>query len=591
MSTTRKTINLYWQASLKHKGWMILDLITLTFAIIASNVVEPFILSRGINALPGFLNSGSSDFWTNFRLYILAFMATLIILWVLWRISGIAKIKFQVSVMIDLNRKVFAHLMEMSDRFFKDTFSGSLVAQTNRFVSSFERLHDIISFDVLTFVINLVFPTIILFTFAPWISLGILIWTLIYCSSVIYLSIKKYPYAKRSAANQSKNTAFLSDCLTNISNIKYFGRERHEVINNKQVTDKFARSLYWNWGLDEAVYAWQSLLSITFGIAIFWISLYMVATKQIDLGQMVLITSYVAIIGSSLRSVSRIIRVISTTMGDAAEMSEILYIEPEIADIKKPRAISIGGGHIMFNKVSFKYADTYMDDMLFKNLTLEIKPGEKIGLAGPSGGGKTTITKLLLRMSDLESGNITIDNQDISTVKQSDLRSLIAYVPQEPILFHRSLIENIRYGKPEADFQEVIEAAVQAHADEFISNLPKGYDTMVGERGIKLSGGQRQRVAIARAMLKDAPILVLDEATSALDSESEKLIQDALWQLMQGRTAIVIAHRLSTIQKLDRIVVLDEGRIVEQGTHQDLINQNGLYAKLWAHQSGGFLED
>jgi ATP-binding cassette subfamily B protein len=210
---------------------------------------------------------------------------------------------------------------------------------------------------------------------------------------------------------------------------------------------------------------------------------------------------------------------------------------------------------------------------------------------GHSGSGKTTFTRLLLRFSDIDGGQILIDGQNIAHITQDDLHRHIAYVPQEPLLFHRSIAENIAYGKDEADEATIKKTAELAHAAEFIDNLPKGYETLVGERGVKLSGGQRQRVAIARAMIKDAPILVLDEATSALDSESEKLIQSALWKLMQGRTAIVIAHRLSTIQKMDRIVVLDNGKIVEQGSHQELLKKNGTYAALWAHQSGGFLED
>jgi ATP-binding cassette subfamily B protein len=221
-----------------------------------------------------------------------------------------------------------------------------------------------------------------------------------------------------------------------------------------------------------------------------------------------------------------------------------------------------------------------------------VRPGEKIGLVGHSGSGKTTFTRLLLRFSDIDSGEILIDGQNIARITQDDLRKSIAYVPQEPIMFHRSLRENILYGRQDASEEDVLKAAQDAHADEFIAELPNGYDTLVGERGIKLSGGQRQRIAIARAMIKNAPIILLDEATSALDSESEILIQDALWKLMKGRTAIVIAHRLSTVQKMDRIVVMDSGNIVEEGTHKELVHQEaGIYAKLWAHQSGGFIED
>ncbi len=244
---------------------------------------------------------------------------------------------------------------------------------------------------------------------------------------------------------------------------------------------------------------------------------------------------------------------------------------------------------MQFDNVVFTHDEN--DRALFDGFTLTINPGERVGLVGRSGSGKTSLTRLLLRFSDVDNGKILIDNQDISTVTQDDLHTAIAYVAQEPMLFHRSLRANIAYSKPTASDDEIRHAAKQANALDFIDKLPKGLDTLVGERGVKLSGGQRQRIAIARAILKDAPILVLDEATSSLDSETEKLIQDALAKLMKGRTSIVIAHRLSTIAKLDRIVVLDEGRIAEQGSHTELLGQKGIYAKLWSHQSGGFIEE
>jgi ATP-binding cassette, subfamily B, bacterial len=222
---------------------------------------------------------------------------------------------------------------------------------------------------------------------------------------------------------------------------------------------------------------------------------------------------------------------------------------------------------------------------------LAIKPGEKIGLVGPSGGGKSTLTRLLLRFEDITSGTIAIDGQNVAGVTQQSLRRAISYVPQEPLLFHRTIADNIRYGLDDASIEDIQRAATLAYADDFIGELPEGYDTIVGERGVKLSGGQRQRIAIARAILKDAPILVLDEATSALDSESEVYIQRALWKLMENRTTIVVAHRLSTIQKMDRIIVLEDGAITEQGTHAELIKRKGTYSKLWNHQSGGFIEE
>jgi ATP-binding cassette subfamily B protein len=231
------------------------------------------------------------------------------------------------------------------------------------------------------------------------------------------------------------------------------------------------------------------------------------------------------------------------------------------------------------------------EDALFNDLTISIEAGQKVGLVGHSGSGKTSLTKLLLRYSNVDDGTITIDGQNIASVTQEDLRRKIAYVPQEPLLFHRTISENISYGQENASQAEIVTAAKRANAHEFIVKLPHGYDTTVGERGVKLSGGQRQRVAIARALIKKAPILVLDEATSALDSESEQLIQDALWNLMGGKTAIVIAHRLSTIQRMDRILVMEDGKIIEDGSHKELIKNKGKYSELWAHQSGGFITD
>ena len=244
---------------------------------------------------------------------------------------------------------------------------------------------------------------------------------------------------------------------------------------------------------------------------------------------------------------------------------------------------------LISKKITFKHHDAKTP--IFNDFSLRIKAGERVGLVGISGSGKTTLTKLLLRFADVDSGEILIDGQNISEVQQVSLRENIAYVPQETTLFHRSIAENIAYGKPDATQKEIERAAKLANAHEFIQELPNGYETLVGERGIKLSGGQRQRVAIARAILKDAPILVLDEATSALDSESEALIQDALEKLMKGRTSIVVAHRLSTIASMDKIVVLDDGKIVEQGSHHALIKRGGAYSQLWSRQSGAFLEE
>lgn len=587
MDTIKKTTKLYFKAAWSHKYWLALHLFTVSVAVIAGSIVLPYITSRGINTLTTFLRTGGV-FWKTFGGFIVAFIIFEIIDWVAWRISGLAVVNFEIKTMRDLYRKVFDHLMQMSSRFFNDTFGGSLVAQTNRFVASMEKIYDVISFDLLILFIRLIFSTIILLTFAPVIGIGLIAWTVIFTASAVFLSIKKLRLSKKAAQNQSSTTARLSDDFTNIANIKYFAREKYEISKFRSVTEQLKTAMTWDWGIQEVIFAWQGILSIVFEIFVFWFSLYLVVNHKINLGQLVLIQFYIGNVISSLWNVPRIVRRLESGFADAAEMSDTLYTKPEITDVDRPMKNNIGLGEIQFNDVCFGHDASYKQ--LFNKLSFYIQPGEKVGFAGPSGGGKTTITNLLLRLADIESGVIQIDGQDISKLKQTDLRASITYVPQEPILFHRSLFENIKYGNLDATDKQVMEAAQKAHADEFIEKLPLKYDTLVGERGVKLSGGQRQRIAIARAIIKDAPILVLDEATSALDSQSERLIQDALWKLMQGRTAIVIAHRLSTIQKLDRILIIDGGEIVEEGNHNDLLAQKGLYAKLWAHQSGGFIK-
>ena len=310
----------------------------------------------------------------------------------------------------------------------------------------------------------------------------------------------------------------------------------------------------------------------------------------ISIATLVLIVNYAQTIQGELWNINSIFKNINRVFGDAHEMTLILDMVDDVVDMPGADKLVMIQAEVNFDHISFKHKDA--KEPIFQDFSLKVKPGERIGLVGVSGSGKTTLTKLLLRFADVDEGQITISDQNIKDVTQRSLRENIAYVPQETSLFHRSIAENIAYGKLDATPEEIQHAAELANAHEFIKDLPDGYDTLVGERGIKLSGGQRQRIAIARAILKDAPILVLDEATSALDSESEALIQDALNTLMQGRTSIVIAHRLSTVASLDRIVVLEDGKIVEQGTHHQLLGKShGVYNHLWSRQSGAFMEE
>jgi ATP-binding cassette subfamily B protein len=376
-----------------------------------------------------------------------------------------------------------------------------------------------------------------------------------------------------------------------VQTVKTFAREDNEFARHQRLSGRLRDMRMTDWG--KAAIKGSNRIGI---LLIMQAAFVVVAYKLVQqdpslLGVGIFAFTFTITLSNRLFDINNMLRSIEDGFLLASPMTEYMLQHPEITDKPDAKVLQVQRGAIDLTDVTFNYRNEQTEQSVFAGLDLHIRAGEKIGLVGPSGGGKTTLTRLLLRFEDIHKGTITIDGQDISAVTQASLRRVISYVPQEPLMFHRSVQENIAYGKPDATDVDIQLAAEAAHADGFIASLSDGYDTIVGERGVKLSGGQRQRVAIARAILKDAPILILDEATSALDSESEVLIQDALWKLLQDRTAIVIAHRLSTIQKMDRILVLEDGQIVEQGTHKQLLKQKGTYAKLWAHQSGGFIDD
>jgi ATP-binding cassette subfamily B protein len=386
-------------------------------------------------------------------------------------------------------------------------------------------------------------------------------------------------------------TGHLSDSIVNAPTVKTFAQEHNEISRNAKLNSALEqlRARDWQWAASSANKRAALLLTMQFCMILLIIKLTRDNPQILATG--IFAFTYTLTLSNRLFEINNLTRQIEESFLNASPMVGMLLETIEIKDKPGAKALTVSPGHIDITDMSFAYPEKTNDTAVFSEFNLSIRPGEKIGLVGPSGGGKSTLTRLLLRFDEVQAGAITIDGQNISDVTQVSLRQSISYVPQEPLLFHRSIRENIAYGRPDANEQAIVEAAKRANADIFIRSLPAGYDTMVGERGVKLSGGQRQRVAIARAILKDAPILVLDEATSALDSENEQQVQEALWRLMQGRTTIVIAHRLSTIQKMDRILVLEEGKIVEEGSHRQLLRKKGSYARLWSHQSGGFIEE
>lgn len=592
-TNSRQTISLFWQHAWKYKGHVIGLSISVFMALLFFAFLPPLIIS-GILQKLSTGNYVHGQVWQSFGTQILLYAGCIFFGGiVLWRVAIAFIWQLEMRVTQDMDQRIFDHLLEQSADFHANRFGGSLVSQTNKFVGAYIRMADTTVFQLSTLVLSFIFTIVILAPRAPLITLILIAFSLVFIVISALITKKVRELNAIEAERSTKQTGALADAITNVMAVKGFAKGMAEnkrfakaVQSHRDAThDVMTASLK-----RDSVFA---TMTTSLGVGALVLALISAVSYKADIATVFLVVSYAGVITQRLWDFAQsTLKNYNRALGDAYEMTEILGIEPAIKDPESPEVSRIKNGSIEFDEVGFSYESKgNPEKQLFDNLNLAIKPGEKIGLIGHSGGGKTTVTKLLLRFMDIQSGRILIDNQDITHITQDDLRSHIAYVPQEPLLFHRSIMENISYGDPSATEEQIIAIAKAAHAHEFIKDLPDGYGTLVGERGVKLSGGQRQRIAIARAMIKNAPILVLDEATSALDSESEVLIQDALWKLMEGRTAIVIAHRLSTIQKMDRIVVMDEGNIVEQGTHKELIKNKGIYANLWAHQSGGFIDD
>jgi len=507
--------------------------------------------------------------------------------WILYRSGSFTINGFEAGVMSRLRETSFAYMLDHSYSFFSNNFSGSLVQRIGRFVRAFERLFDTLVFNLLPLIIAVVGTIAVIWTQQPKIAYIMMAWVGIVFIFSYTFSRWKLKYDVASAAADSRTSAYLSDTISNQNTVSSFAQSDYESEAFEEVSSDQAKAMTKTWNLGAIMNATQGALLVVIEFALFYYAVKYWQTGTLTVGTFVLIQVYILSVAQKLWGFSNVVRVIYEGVADSKEMVDILMLPHEIKDVPRATTLKVLDGKIEFENITFNFNETRA---VLDSINLAVEGGEKIALIGPSGAGKSTVVKLLLRMYELTKGAITIDGQNIKEVTQESLRQNISLVPQEPILFHRTLMENIRYGKQDATDAEVIEAAKLAHCDEFIDVLPLKYETFVGERGIKLSGGERQRVAIARAILKNAPILILDEATSSLDSHSEAMIQDALDKLMKGKTVIVIAHRLSTIRKMDRIVVLENGKIIEEGTHEDLLGQKeSLYKNLWSLQAGGFL--
>lgn len=507
------------------------------------------------------------------------------ILYMMWTV--------QIRGTAHLYNHVFEKLSRHSLGFFADTFVGSLVSKVSRFATAFTRFWNTVTFEVL-FIATSIIATVVGISFFIWQYALILLGLTILFMFFVYASTRflRSRFKERSEA-YTEISGKLADSLSNMMTVKTDAREHSERMRlDVSVNNMVDKEFHTRNGV-VTVSTTYSFVIVLMKVAALAASIWSVQTGVGNAAVIYIVLTYTFNLIQEISKLSSVLRSYYEIVGDSAETFEILQQEVSIKEHSK-RKLIVNTPVITIENMSFKHDNTNNtseSESLFKEFSLSIKANQKIGLVGVSGSGKSTLAKLLLRFYDVQAGEITIDGQDIARVTQDSLHENIAYVPQEPLLFHRSIRENIAYARPDATEEEIFSAAKKANAFEFIEGLNDGFDTLVGERGVKLSGGQRQRIAIARAILKDAPILILDEATSALDSESEKLIQDALAKLMKGRTSIVIAHRLSTIATLDRIIVLENGTIIEDGSHKELLAKGGVYKKLWTHQSGGFIEE
>ena len=588
-STTRRTLHYFWLVTRRHFGLFALLVFSTLFFGGFQTYMNPFVMGLIVDRVSA-APVAADQVFVVFGPYIAALVLVNICGQTCSKLQDYSLWKLEIAVSYDLATMSFDALSNQSMTFHSNRFGGTLVSQTSKFMAAYNQLVEALVHPFLPVFGSVVFVCVLL---GPRVPLYVVILMALFAvyATVSYIMYKRILHLNEKAAKaQNDLSGELSDAVTNILTVKTYGREDYE----RSLFDAANREVV----LRDSKRMRSSLVRgvITAGIAVVIMSVVAVfisggnAWFGITPGTLVMMFTYTYTMTLQFNFINSGLQRFNRAFGDASGMTQVLDEPRLVADAPDAKPLVVREGAIDFQDIGFSYEDGGVRTKVFEELDLHIPAGQRVGLVGMSGAGKTTLTKLLLRLSDIQEGRILVDGQDVSACTQQSLRRSIAYVPQEALLFHRSIAENIAYGRPDATMDEIREAARRANALEFIERLPQGFDTITGERGIKLSGGQRQRVAIARALLADCPILVLDEATSALDSESEHLVQDAFATLMRGRTCIVVAHRLSTVASLDRIVVLADGKVIEDGPHDELIAAGGEYAHLWSRQTGAYLE-
>lgn len=580
----RTPIRFALAASRPYWHWGVLTILFL-IAAVSLDTATYFVYQKLIDtahALGSGLATQEQFFW-----WIVALPVTLIGHQLLYRAAGASAFTWTSAMRARAANMLFEHLSLHSIPYFSNRMSGST---SNKIWNASGGARDMIESIIWNFInVGFTFLTsaALLYSASELLAILFSVWMVVLVGLNYYLSRYTSVYAKEREEIRSRLSGYVVDIVSNMFSVINFSNRAREVAFVRDQNELLRLATWKNSFFTELILVFNNLLLGFFTLSMVAAGYYLWSIGQLSIGQFVMtitiingILGWFAFIGMNINNFAE-------NYGTTKEGLEQILEPHTVIDKKNAPALS-GGGDVVLDDVTFSYGTKNV----FEHFNLTFKEGERVGLVGPSGSGKTTLVSILLRQYDVQGGRITLGGQNIAEVTQDSLREHIAVVPQDPALFHRSIRDNISYGKQDATLEEVIEAAKKAEAHDFIAGLEKGYDTEVGERGVKLSGGQRQRIAIARAILKAAPILILDEATSSLDSESEAEIQKALHTLMQGKTVIAIAHRLSTIREMDRIIVMQGGQIVEDGSHDELVKkEGGLYARLWAHQAGGFIEE
>jgi ATP-binding cassette subfamily B protein len=576
-------VKYFWQVMRNFKT----SFFIVVFCVLASAVLDIYIPFQFLK-LWNILSINDFSLVYKARNIILFILLLKIIGWSLRRANEFSVYYFVTNVMAGLRKQAFSYMMGHSKSFFANNFSGSLTQKINKYVKAFEKLNEKFIRDGISLIVRSIGTVIAIYILIPKYAPILFIFCAVFLITAFVYTRIKLKYDVISALADTKTHGTIADSISNHPSVQIFAGHEYEDDKVGEVIKAQKKATLFNWNLWGGLGAIQGFYMLAIEFIIFWIAIGDWRLGLIGLPVIVLIQSYLLRLTESLWDFASITKAYYEAFSDAQEMAIVLNTPYEVED-KNNDVLKQTKGEVIFENVNYIYENN--NTKVFDDFSLTIPKGQKIAIVGSSGAGKSTFVNLLMRLFNLTSGKILIDGIDITSVSQKNLREQIGFVPQDPVLFHRSLMENIRYGRRDATDEEVKKAAHLAHCDNFIERLPLGYNTFVGERGIKLSGGERQRVAIARAILKDAPILVLDEATSALDSESEMLIQDALKNLIKNKTTIVIAHRLSTVRAMDRIIVIEDGKIIEDACHLELINKDGgIYKKLWDLQAGGFDE-